>query len=274
VKDRLPIDPPDRGKPLRLITDGRVSIEKEWLLGNNEYAMECDMEVAWDTLADACIMPDRFLPKDFNFAHLAKCWKSGARITNVVGVSRHTVQVLGEVVLTTRFDNVDWSVRWMVTKGDALPYALIGNDFWPHAKANVDWVKGTVTLTTPGGDKVSLPVHGKGDTIECRLKSDIVIPAGTGVYAQVSIPRHRIEENWMLERVFTTSGELTIPTMMVQRRELGVLEITLQNRGNEEIRVQTKGLVAQATPVEKIREDGTTENTVKTSEAPGRWYDG
>jgi hypothetical protein len=73
------------------------------------------------------------------------------------------------------------------------------------------------------------------------------------VYATVSIPRNRIETEWMVERVFTTSGELSLPMMLVRRKEIGVLQITLQNRGDEDIRVQTKGLVAQATPVEKIR---------------------
>ena len=76
--------------------------------------------------------------------------------------------------------DVDWDIRWLVTQGDALPYALIGNDFWPHAKANVDWTNGSVSLKAPDGHRTMLRVHGIGDTVECCLIKNVMIPAGQG----------------------------------------------------------------------------------------------
>lgn len=234
LKNNQPINPPGSGK-YRLVVAGTLDSKHS-------------LEFGLDSHADISILPDRFLPKDFDTSKLTP-WDG-----NISGAVS-TLETKGTFTFPITLGDTTFNVNFLITSNDKLPYPLLGLDFWHATQLNVvDYAKGLVKLKHPDKEQfTTLNVVGACDTIPLRLGKTVKVPKKSSIYVVVEIPSNRLEENWLCERVFTTSGELNIPTSTSKRNNNQLL-ISISNWGKESVVIKEGALIAQATPVDAIKE--------------------
>jgi len=246
LRNHQPINPPGSGK-YRLVVTGTLKYNKE-LIKTDPTDLEHPMEFGLDSHADISILPARFLPKDFDILKLTP-WDG--QISGAVS----SLETKGMITLRVNLGNIIFNVSFLVTSNDKLPYPLLGLDFWHATQLNVvDWSKGLIELKHPDEDKfTTINIVGACDTIPLRLGETVRVPKSSSIYVVVEIPKNRLEEEWLCERVLTTSGELNIPTSMAKRHN-NQLFLCISNWGNHSVVINEGALVAQATPIDAVKE--------------------
>lgn len=241
IKQAKPINPPGADN-YRLVVSGDLVYSKTMLINQND-ELSSPIEFGLDCHADISILPERFLPKNFDYANLT-AWNG--QVSGAVS----SLEQKGTIVLPVNLEGTIFNVSFLVTSNDRLPYPLLGLDFWHATQCNViDWSKGLIKLRNPDEKTFTyITVAGTSDAIPLRLSTKQSVPARSAIYAAVQIPKNREEEEWICERVFTTSGELNIPVSLAQRTG-NTLYILLNNWGTETVDIAAGALIGQATPV-------------------------
>ena len=154
----LKIEPPDCAKPYCMVTTGLVK---------HPPGDPFELYFGFDSMSDRCILPHRFLPPNFDLS------KAKPTLHTLQGVTGHTLGTNCELSLTVSFGDCDFEIPFLVVESDALPFPLIGYDFWKAQKVNQDWERHEIVLSPPDtANCVQLPImNPSGGTLPLPVRS-------------------------------------------------------------------------------------------------------
>jgi hypothetical protein len=246
LKSGQPIQPPAPNDPMYFRAYGLVDWGKY-----SETKDPTNTVLGFDSMADVCVWPTTLLPRDFK-KHELKEWKG-----NVKGLSGHSVDIIGVANLDVNFSGTNFTIPFLITENDGLPFPLVGSNMWKHAKIRPDYEAEEMVLTDPNNaNQIRISLLNPHMPIPLRTNEKITIPKSTGLRVdcafQWEIQKNDKISSWCVERTFTTTGALTLKTQLVNHGS--VLGIFLENYDTMDVTIEKGALVAQASLVTSSRD--------------------